>query len=315
MKDGKKTTAIAVKEKKEVVITNTSIIENLISQAIKEKLPVETMEKFLLMRREVMAEQAKKAFDEAMSKFQGECPTIKKEKVVNDKNGKERYRYAALDSIISQIKSILSENGLSYSIRTENLENMLNVVCVAKHILGHSESSAFSVPIGKEEYMSDVQKYGARLTFAKRYAFCNAFGIMTGDDDTDGNVDDNKDKAPKAPSKPTPPSKPGIAKITEKQIDEIHNLAFLASKEISAIETLMKKPLKDFTFDQGNQWIDKLNKIIEEISEKVEPKKEPETIEGEVIDDVDMANGKELSKGGQIIKDELAKQGKGNIIK
>ena len=164
--------------------------------------------------------------------------------------------------------------------------------------------------------MSDVQKYGARSTFAKRYAFCNAFGIMTGDDDTDGNTIEEEKKTPPQVKPAQPPKdeqKP--IPITERQIEEIHNLAFLASKEISAIETLMKKPLKDFTFDQGNQWIDKLNKIIEEISEKVEPKKEPEAIEGEVIDDVDMANGKELSKGGQIIKDELAKQGKGNIIK
>jgi hypothetical protein len=29
------------------------------------------------------------------------------------------------------------------------------------------------------------QDYASALTFAKRYAFCNAFGIMTGDADTD----------------------------------------------------------------------------------------------------------------------------------
>ena len=35
--------------------------------------------------------------------------------------------------------------------------------------------------------MSAQQKVGAALTFAKRYAFCNAFGIMTGDEDNDAN--------------------------------------------------------------------------------------------------------------------------------
>jgi len=34
--------------------------------------------------------------------------------------------------------------------------------------------------------MSEVQKHGAAMTFAKRYAFCQVFGIMTGDEDTDG---------------------------------------------------------------------------------------------------------------------------------
>jgi hypothetical protein len=33
--------------------------------------------------------------------------------------------------------------------------------------------------------MTDTQKYGARNTFAKRYAFMNALGILTGDEDTD----------------------------------------------------------------------------------------------------------------------------------
>jgi ERF superfamily. len=33
--------------------------------------------------------------------------------------------------------------------------------------------------------MSDTQHVAAALTFAKRYAFTNAFGIMTGDDDND----------------------------------------------------------------------------------------------------------------------------------
>ena len=33
--------------------------------------------------------------------------------------------------------------------------------------------------------MSQTQVEAAALTFAKRYAFCNAFGILTGDEDTD----------------------------------------------------------------------------------------------------------------------------------
>jgi hypothetical protein len=40
--------------------------------------------------------------------------------------------------------------------------------------------------------MTDQQKHGARVTFAKRYAFCNALGILTGDEDLDGAGTDKK---------------------------------------------------------------------------------------------------------------------------
>jgi hypothetical protein len=66
------------------------------------------------------------------------------------------------------------------------------VECIVTHIDGHSQSSPFTVAIGAEQYMTDTQKMGARSTFAKRYAFCDAFGIMTGDDDTDA-VEDEVD--------------------------------------------------------------------------------------------------------------------------
>ena len=46
--------------------------------------------------------------------------------------------------------------------------------------------------------MSDSQKYAGALTFAKRYAFCNAFGILTADEDIDGHAARPKPAAPSA---------------------------------------------------------------------------------------------------------------------
>lgn len=160
--------------------------EELIQQAITQGASVETMEKLLAMRRELRAEAAKEAFDEAMARFQAECPVIKKTSKVYEKDKRTvRYSFAPIDSIVDQVKEPLANNGLSYTVIVENSEKGMTVICRVKHILGHSEDSPFFVPIGTEAYMSDVQKYGARSTFAKRYAFCNAFGIMTGDGDTD----------------------------------------------------------------------------------------------------------------------------------
>lgn len=167
----------------------------LLSQAVANNLPVESLEKLIALRTRMKAESAKEAFDLAMSDFQGECPIIKKNKKVKDNSSKELYAFASIDSIVSQVKPILTKYGLSYSIQTETLENKVKSICIAKHKLGHSETSTMEVPLGtKTAVMSQTQVVAAALTFAKRYAFCNAFGIMTGDDDNEKVLQEKAEK-------------------------------------------------------------------------------------------------------------------------
>lgn len=173
-----------------VNVKENSSVEDFIFKAIENNLPVETMERLFALREKVKAEQAKEAFTEAMATFQAECPIIVKDKVVLNKDGKTiRYRYAPLDSIVSQVKESLATNGLSYSFDEKKDDKTISAICKITHKLGHSEVSSFQIPIGTEDYMSDPQKHGARITFAKRYAFSNALGILTGEEDTDATED------------------------------------------------------------------------------------------------------------------------------
>ena len=180
------------KEEKAIVVFNA---ENLISQAIGKNVPIETMEKILGMRRELKAEWAKEQFDKAMSEFQGSCPVIKKSKAVSNKDRTVRYRYAPLDEIVKQVGKIISEKGLSYTITSEVKESKTVVATVkVTHVSGYSQDSSFEIPIDTEGYMTQPQKFASALTYAKRYAFCNAFGILTGDEDDDaiGTGEDGK---------------------------------------------------------------------------------------------------------------------------
>ncbi len=161
--------------------------ELLIAQAIDKNVPIETMERLLAMRRELRAEQAKEAFDKDMAAFQASCPVIEKKKEVKDKYGKILYKYAPLDSIVAQVKDTLGRNGFSYAIKTEMSQTHVTVTCIARHASGHSEESTVVMPLGaRTDIMSAPQQVAATLTFGKRYAFCNAFGVMTGDGDIDG---------------------------------------------------------------------------------------------------------------------------------
>ena len=194
----KKTTALAIRKEDMPAVQ----AERLIAQAITQNVSVETMERLLAMRKDLKAEFAKELFDNAMAKLQGELPIIKKTKSVNTKAGVRAYGYAPLEEIAKQTKEIIQKNGFSYLIKTEMVKDEKGIiigvksVCIAKHQGGHSEESPMEVPLGtKTDIMSQSQVVAAASTFSKRYAFCNAFGILTADDDTDGKIDKTKTPA------------------------------------------------------------------------------------------------------------------------
>lgn len=235
-------------DQKDVAVRNSEVsAESLIAQAIKNNTPVETMEKLLAMRRELKAEFAKEQFDQAMARFQGECPVIKKDKEGGKTNsGSVAYYYAPLDSIVTQTKEMIRQNGFSYAIQTQTFDSKVKVTCIVKHEAGHSESSDVEVPLGtKTQVMSASQVVASALTFAKRYAFCNAFGILTGDDDDDS----NKTKDPIAPKREL------ASPIKTKIVNQLKSLGIDAKKftreELSKeVEIATRLPLEDQNLEE-----------------------------------------------------------------
>jgi len=265
---------------------------------------VEMAEKMLDLYERMEKKQAKKQFDQAMAKFQAECPVIKKTKVVSDKGGKERYRFAPIDSIVDQTGPYIAKNGLSYTVNTHQDGKMFSVIVTKRHIAGYSEDTEFSIPIGSEEYMSEPQKYGARCTFAKRYAFCNAFGILTGDGDTDA-VEENKQvrqeetrPKPRAaePKKQEPKNNSFVIKVKKR----LHDLG--AVTEYEALELLHEitglkwNNLKNVTERMAENALQIMDK--KEEKEKA-PVKIPEPKEGDICN-VD-------GKIGTLVKDKDGK--------
>jgi hypothetical protein len=172
-----------------------SVVTMLMS-AVSNGTPVETIEKLMAMRREIRAEEAKEAYDRAMSDFQRDCPIVEKTKEAKQ-NGSTMYSYAPLDVIVSAIREHVAKNGFSYGFKAEVTEGRVKVICTVKHVMGHSESTDFDIPLStKTGIMSAPQQVAATLTFAKRYALKNAFGIETGDDDND--AQDEKTSSAKA---------------------------------------------------------------------------------------------------------------------
>lgn len=174
----------------EVALTPLSIID----KAITANIDTDKLEKLMDLQERWEKNQAKKAFDEAMMMFQSKCPIIKKTKRGGvTKQGDVAYMYAPIEDMVSQVKELLAECGFSYLIKTEFIENKVRAICIARHKQGHEEQSVMEIPLlTKTGVMSDAQVVAATVTFAKRYAFGNAFGIMTMDDDSDAVSEDLK---------------------------------------------------------------------------------------------------------------------------
>jgi hypothetical protein len=173
------------------VPTESTSVEGMIVRAIDKGISVDGLERLLAMRDRIKAEQARSTFYDALGAFQSECPIIPKTKTVEfqgRQGGTTSYRYAPLEVIVKVVAPLLYRHGLTYRFDTRFEESppAQVVTCIVNHADGHSESSEFRSPVDAGARMTVMQQSASALTYAKRYAFTNALGILTGDEDNDG---------------------------------------------------------------------------------------------------------------------------------
>jgi hypothetical protein len=165
-------------------------VSELVSLAIREKVPVEVLERLVALQERVTERNARMAFFEAVAAFQEEVTEIPKSrtaKIATRGGSSYSYTFAPLESITRTIRQPLRNHGLSYSWDTEPGErpDVLDVVCVLRHIDGHEERSRFPVPMKTDAAMSDAQKAGAALTYGRRQSLVAVLGLTTADEDND----------------------------------------------------------------------------------------------------------------------------------
>lgn len=186
-------------------------VEVLISQAIDKNLPVEALERLLEMAMKMKALDAEEQFYKALAAFQEECPIIVKSKAGATTNtGRIVSFYAPLDVIVRQVKPLLKKHNFTYTIDTEPDPKGVHAYCIAHHTAGHEVKRHVFMPfVERTQVMTEAQVEMATMTIATRRVFCNTFGIMTGEADTDG--------------------KKEVQPITEEQIAKITNFFRLNS--------------------------------------------------------------------------------------
>ena len=170
----------------ELTVNPRSEISSLISEVTRAGKDPAYLSQLLAVRREWEADEARKTFNVAISEFQRRAPIVAK---VDEAH--EKY-YARMDRIWRETRPLITELGLAVNWQICELRdgNLCHVEGTLRHRDGHGEKLVMDVPLPELiRGQNKAQQMGSASTYAKRYAFCSALGIVTGDDfqDDDGN--------------------------------------------------------------------------------------------------------------------------------
>ena len=165
-----------------------SLPERILELAIKQGAPLESLEKYLEMKRADEAYEAKKAYTASMAAFKKNPPKIHKDKHVSftTSKGTTAYNHATLANVTEKINSALSTHGLHASWRTDQKDKLITVTCTITHELGHSESTSLSASPDESGGKNSIQAIGSSVSYLCRYTLLALTGLATYDQDSDG---------------------------------------------------------------------------------------------------------------------------------
>lgn len=147
-------------------------------QLIRAGADFQSVREMVLLTKEIAAEKARNAFNEAVSMAKADIPVIEK-----NAEGHNKRMYANFAAYASVIDPIIAKHGLRYRFTTEQTDR-ITVTCVLSHKDGHSEENSLSGPADNSGSKNAIQAIGSTLTYLQRYTLIQAFGLAaSGDDD------------------------------------------------------------------------------------------------------------------------------------
>jgi hypothetical protein len=156
-------------------------------------------EKLMSLQERWEANQARKAFDEAVSAAKAAIPPI-----TRNATGHNSKKYADFSAIAKVVDPIIGQHGLSYRFRTSQTDR-ISVTCILSHKAGHSEETTLVGPADSSGNKNAIQAIGSTLTYLQRYSLVQMLGLAASNDD------DGKSSA-------------NVETITQKQADDIRDL-------------------------------------------------------------------------------------------
>ncbi|MBI4047576.1 MAG: ERF family protein [Devosia nanyangense] len=149
----------------------------MIAQAVAAGQPLDVIRELKNMAKELAADEAQRAFEEAVSSAKADLkPIVRKSQGHNGK-------YADLATIADEIDPIISSHGLAYRHKLAQDERGLTVTCVLSHKLGHREETSLTAGPDTSGNKNSIQALGSTQQYLMRYTLLASLGLSTAKDD------------------------------------------------------------------------------------------------------------------------------------
>ena len=216
---------------------------DLVSIAVQQNADMDKLEKLMQLQEKWEANQARKLFVAAMTKFKANPPEILKQTKVS--YGNTSYDHASLDHVADAINKGLSQHGLFASWSQTQAESLIKVICKITHEGGHSEETSLTAASDLSGGKNAIQGLGSTLTYLQRYTILALTGLAAKGMDDDG--------------KGTEPTEPE-EKINDQQFADIATLQKDAKIPNAEFTKRLKKKFKvdkleDLTTTQAEELI------------------------------------------------------------
>lgn len=178
---------------------------------------LDRLERLFAMQRQVLADEAKNAFQQDMARAQAEMPSV----VKNAVNPHLKSKYAQLEAIDDAIRPVYTRHGFSlmFSQRPSERESELIIVCTVLHKAGHSITEELPGKIDNGPGRSANQAIGSSITYLRRYLTCMIFNVVVRNEDKDDQYDT---------------SGQGVA-ASDREVEELRTLIDQTGADIGAI--------------------------------------------------------------------------------
>lgn len=159
----------------------------LVSLAVEQGADIDKLSKLMDLQERWEANQAKKAFDEAMNVFQSLMPVVPRRGNVDytTTKGRTAYDYGRMEDAAKIARPHLEQAGLSYRFTQETNNNQITVTCIVTHKGGYSERNSLTASPDVSGGKDAIKAMASTISYLRRYTFTGGLGIVFSGEDAE----------------------------------------------------------------------------------------------------------------------------------
>jgi len=181
---------------------------DLVRYALESGADLDRLERLMELQLKWEANQARKAFVEAMAEFKLNPPTIYKDKHVEFRTDKgiTAYDHATIGNVVEKVVAALARHGFSHRwIPHRSDGGMISITCVVTHKLGYSEETTLEAGLDQSGGKNNIQAMISTKSYLERHSLLAAVGLATKDTPDDDGATGGTYEQPPARSTPSAP--------------------------------------------------------------------------------------------------------------